>query len=303
MHRIRWSRLAVAAASASRRRLRRGSSERSASGRRRRSGRARSRSASSTRARGCFRPTARSTSRGCSYGPRVRDEGHGKVNGRKIEITAVDDGTDPAKAVTAAKDLIGKGYKIIGGSVSIGRRAPDGAARRAEPRPLHLRAGGDRRHHRANNRYTFRSGRQTIPGHARRQAILGKGVGKKIIVFAQDSAFGHGNVAAVEPISAGAATPSAACSCRSRRRTSRRTPSGRSSRTPTCSSSPGPAPPRPRCGARSTSRASSALDHDRHGLAERATWATYVVAARSTSSRTTSTRRRRTRSTTGWSRR
>ena len=43
-----------------------------------------------------------------------------KVNGRSIELTVVDDGTDPTKAVAAGKDLIGKGYKILAGSVSSG---------------------------------------------------------------------------------------------------------------------------------------------------------------------------------------
>ena len=63
-----------------------------------------------------------------------------RVNGHKIEITAVDDGTDPAKAVTAAKDLIGRGYKIIGGSTSSGValqiavRHPD----RGRERPMRL---------------------------------------------------------------------------------------------------------------------------------------------------------------------
>ena len=56
--------------------------------------------------------------------------------------------TDPAKAVTAAKDLIGQGYKIIAGSDLVGRRAPGRAARGAEPRPLHLRPRRHRRDHR-----------------------------------------------------------------------------------------------------------------------------------------------------------
>src|SRR5712691_1175590 len=46
--------------------------------------------------------------------------GTGIVNGHKINFTFADDGTDPAKAVSAAKDLIGKGYKIIAGTTSSG---------------------------------------------------------------------------------------------------------------------------------------------------------------------------------------
>src|SRR3954452_6934505 len=47
-------------------------------------------------------------------------KGTGKVGDRKIELTEADDAGDPAKAVSAAKDLIGKGTKIIAGSTSSG---------------------------------------------------------------------------------------------------------------------------------------------------------------------------------------
>src|SRR5687768_12616797 len=57
---------------------------------------------------------------GLRLGLAYATKGTNRVNGRQIQITAVDDGTDPAKAVSAAKDLIGQGYKIIGGSVSSG---------------------------------------------------------------------------------------------------------------------------------------------------------------------------------------
>src|SRR5262245_58076478 len=40
----------------------------------------------------------------------------GKVNGRTLNVTYADDAGDPATAVSAAKGLIGKGYKIIAGS-------------------------------------------------------------------------------------------------------------------------------------------------------------------------------------------
>jgi branched-chain amino acid transport system substrate-binding protein len=133
---------------------------------------------------------------GLKLGLEYATKGTGKVNGRKIEITAVDDGTDPAKAVTAAKDLIGRGYKIIGGSVSSGvalQIAPLAEQNRvlniSGPAATDLITGA--------NRYTFRSGRQSIQDTLAIKEILGKGVGKKIVVVAQDSAFGQGNVAAV----------------------------------------------------------------------------------------------------------
>ena len=57
---------------------------------------------------------------GLRYGIAYSTKGSGAVNGRKIELTLVDDGTDPVKAVAGAKDLIGKGYKIITGTTSSG---------------------------------------------------------------------------------------------------------------------------------------------------------------------------------------
>lgn len=134
---------------------------------------------------------------GLRLGLSYATKGTGKVNGRKIEITAVDDGTDAAKAVTAAKDLIGRGYKIIGGSVSSGvalQIAPLAQQNRvlniSGPAATDLITGA--------NRYTFRSGRQSIQDTLAIKEILGKGGGgKKIVVLAQDSAFGQGNVAAV----------------------------------------------------------------------------------------------------------
>ena len=133
---------------------------------------------------------------GLKLGLSYATKGTNKVNGRKIEITAVDDGTDPAKAVTAAKDLIGRGYKIIGGSVSSGvalQIAPLAEQNRvlniSGPAATDLITGA--------NRYTFRSGRQSIQDTLAIKEIIGAGVGKKIVVLAQDSAFGQGNVAAV----------------------------------------------------------------------------------------------------------
>ena len=57
---------------------------------------------------------------GLRYGLAYATKGTMKVNGRPIELTVVDDGTDPTKAVAAGRDLIGKGYKILAGSVSSG---------------------------------------------------------------------------------------------------------------------------------------------------------------------------------------
>src|SRR5690349_3913603 len=57
---------------------------------------------------------------GLKLGLNYATKGTGKVNGKSINLTLQDDKPDPATAVSAAKDLIGQGYKIIAGSVSSG---------------------------------------------------------------------------------------------------------------------------------------------------------------------------------------
>jgi branched-chain amino acid transport system substrate-binding protein len=199
MHRIRWSRLAVAATSAL---LAAGFVGAAASAQPSGNQAAAGKAADPVKVGIIYSRTGLLSAYGAQYiqglklGLEYATKGTGKVNGRKIEITAVDDGTDPAKAVTAAKDLIGRGYKIIGGSVSSGvalQIAPLAEQNRvlniSGPAATDLITGA--------NRYTFRSGRQSIQDTLAIKEILGKGVGKKIVVVAQDSAFGQGNVAAV----------------------------------------------------------------------------------------------------------
>src|SRR5947208_947724 len=50
---------------------------------------------------------------GFQLGMKYLTNGTNKVNGHKVQITMVDDGTDASKAVAAGKDLIGQGYKIL----------------------------------------------------------------------------------------------------------------------------------------------------------------------------------------------
>ena len=121
-----------------------------------------------------------------------------KVNGRSIELTVVDDGTDPTKAVAAGKDLIGKGYKILAGSVSSGV-ALQMAPLAEQNKVLFISGPAASDAVTGINKYTFRSGRQTYQD-VKTAATFLKGVGKKVTVFAQDSAFGIGNYAAVNSI-------------------------------------------------------------------------------------------------------
>ncbi len=123
-------------------------------------------------------------------------KGTNTVNGHKIQLTLVDDKTDPATAVSAAKDLIGKGYKIIGGSVSSGV-ALQVAPLAAQNNVLFISGPAASDAITGLNRNTFRSGRQTTQDVLTAASFLGKSAGKKVVVFAQDSAFGQGNFAAV----------------------------------------------------------------------------------------------------------
>ena len=133
---------------------------------------------------------------GLRLGLSYMTKGTNRVNGHKIEITAVDDGTDPAKAVSAVRDLIGRGYKIIGGSTSSGV-ALQVAPLAAQNRVLFISGPAATDAVTGNNRYTFRSGRQSIQDVLAVREILGSTTGRRIVVLAQDSAFGNGNVAAV----------------------------------------------------------------------------------------------------------
>ena len=135
---------------------------------------------------------------GLRYGLAYATKGTMKVNGRPIELTIVDDGTDPTKAVAAGRDLIGKGYKILAGSVSSGV-ALQMAPLAAQNKVLFISGPAATDAITGANKYTFRSGRQTYQD-VKTAATFLKGVGKKVTVFAQDSAFGVGNYAAVNSI-------------------------------------------------------------------------------------------------------
>jgi branched-chain amino acid transport system substrate-binding protein len=127
--------------------------------------------------------------------------GTGKVGDRAVEVTYADDAGDPAKAVAAAKDLIGKGYKVLAGSTASGvatQVAPLAAANKV----LFVSGPAASDAITGLNRYTFRSGRQSYQDVQTAKAYLGSG--RKVLVFAPDSAFGKSNVAAVQAVIGGA---------------------------------------------------------------------------------------------------
>jgi len=136
---------------------------------------------------------------GLRYGLQYATGGTGKVGGHEIEFTLVDDATDPAKAVSGAKDLIGKGYKIIAGSVSSGA-ALSVAPLAEQNKVLFISGPAATDGITGINKYTFRSGRQTYQDVKASTAYLKGAVGKNVVVFAQDTAFGQGNFAVVRNI-------------------------------------------------------------------------------------------------------
>ena len=118
-------------------------------------------------------------------------------------MTEADDAGDPAKAVSAAKDLIGKGTKIIAGSTSSGV-ALQVAPIAAQNKVLFISGPAATDAVTGANKYTFRSGRQSWQDVVTARSFIGDAGGKKVVVFAQDGAFGDANEAAVKAVIGGA---------------------------------------------------------------------------------------------------
>jgi len=138
---------------------------------------------------------------GLKLGLRYATNGTNKVNGKSINLTLVDDKTDPASAVNAAKDLIGQGYKILAGSVSSGV-ALQVAPLAAQNHILFISGPAASDAITGVNKYTFRSGRETLQDVNTVNSFL-KGAGRKVEVLDQDSVFGHGNYLAVKALVGG----------------------------------------------------------------------------------------------------
>ena len=137
---------------------------------------------------------------GFQYGLKYLKATHNTCGGHKLNVTYVDDQTSAATAVNAAKDLIGQGYKIIAGSTSSGAAAQ--VAPIADQNNVLFISGPAAADAMTGlNRHTFRAGRQSYQDVETAAGILPpKSVGKKIVVFAEDTAFGGSNVAAVSQV-------------------------------------------------------------------------------------------------------
>jgi branched-chain amino acid transport system substrate-binding protein len=138
---------------------------------------------------------------GFKEGLKYLTKGTNKVNGKTLNITYVDDKNDAATAVSAAKDQIGQGSKVLMGTGSSGI-ALQLAPLAAQNQVLYLSGPAAADAITGINKYTFRAGRQTLQDVYAAASYL-KGAGKKVVVFDQDSVFGHGNYAAVKAVIGG----------------------------------------------------------------------------------------------------
>jgi branched-chain amino acid transport system substrate-binding protein len=140
---------------------------------------------------------------GFQYGLKYARSTTKNCGGNNFQVTFVDDQTVAANAVNAVKDLIGKGYKIIAGSTS------SGAALQVAPvadqnNVLFIAGAAASDAITGLNRHTFRAGRQSYQDVLDARGFLpAKSIGKKIVVFAEDTAFGASNVAAVTDVFGG----------------------------------------------------------------------------------------------------
>ncbi|CAM5334213.1 substrate-binding domain-containing protein [Streptomyces pilosus] len=137
--------------------------------------------------------------RGFEAGLDHATDGTGTVDGVKVTLLKDDDGGDPAKGVSLAKQRIGQGVPIIAGSAASGV-ATQIAPVAAQNRTLFISGPAATDALTAANRYTFRSGRQTYQDVMTAQRILGDSRGRKVVVLAQDNAFGQANAAAVTSV-------------------------------------------------------------------------------------------------------
>src|SRR5690348_12357922 len=125
---------------------------------------------------------------------------NGKCGGYTINPTYIDDATDPATAIAAFKNAVGSGTKIVAGTGSSGIALQLGPLA-AQNNVLYIAGAAASDAITGLNRNTFRAGRQTLQDVEDAANIFPpKSTGKKVVVFAEDTAFGAGNVAAVQAI-------------------------------------------------------------------------------------------------------
>lgn len=126
-------------------------------------------------------------------------DGTGEVNGTTIEVTYRDDTGNPETAVAAARDLIGQDHTILAGTIVSGI-AVAMAEQAQQNQVLYISGPAAVDALTGINDYTFRSGRQSLQDVAAAGAYLPEGEDQTVVVFAQDNAFGQGNLLAVQGV-------------------------------------------------------------------------------------------------------
>ncbi|MFJ4410093.1 substrate-binding domain-containing protein [Streptomyces sp. NPDC088910] len=139
---------------------------------------------------------------GFNAGLAYATHGKGTAGGHRIEVVEQDDAGDPAKAVAAAKTLIGKGTHIIAGTTDSGV-ALQLAPLAAQNKVLYIAGPAATDALTGVNAYTFRSGRQSYQDILTAGSLLGDSKGKRVTVLTQNSAFGQANVTAVKEVLGG----------------------------------------------------------------------------------------------------
>jgi branched-chain amino acid transport system substrate-binding protein len=117
-------------------------------------------------------------------------DGTGEVEGTTIVIENADDAGDPDKAVTAVKEFSSASSGV---ALAVAEQA-------AQNEVLFVSGPAAADAITGINEYTFRSGRQSAQDVATAGTFLDDLEGKTITVFAQNTAFGQGNEAAVTAI-------------------------------------------------------------------------------------------------------
>lgn len=131
---------------------------------------------------------------GFTIGLDYATHGTGRAGGHQVDVTWEDDADSATTAVTDFKSLVGTGYKIIGGTGDSGI-ATQLAPLAAQNQVLYISGAAAADQITGANKYTFRTGRQTYQDvMTAKSYVASAGPGQKIVVLAQDYAFGESYV-------------------------------------------------------------------------------------------------------------
>ena len=136
---------------------------------------------------------------GLEVGLDYATDGTGAIGDRPIEFIFEDAAGDPAQATSVVTDLIGQGVNVIAGTVVSGI-ALQVAPLAEQNDVLYISGPAAADGITGINRNTFRAGRQSYQDVATAAGFLEDVAGQTVTVFAQDTAFGQANVAAVEAV-------------------------------------------------------------------------------------------------------